>query len=123
MTSVNLPLQTERMPKGRRFLLRGIEVYVEGFGVVSVPEGYVTDYSSIPFWARWVVRWSRVDIAGVVHDYLYETRCVPRSKADMIWRIVARAGAHRANWIQAWVCWLGLRLGGWIYYYRRPTGE
>ena len=29
-----------------------------------------------------------------------------------------RAGEHRANAVQAWVCWLGLRLGGWIYYHR-----
>ena len=114
---LKLPLQTERLSDGRRRLLRDLEVYIAGYGWFTVPEGATTDYSSIPFWARWVVRWSRVDVAGVLHDHLYGMR-YDRRTADRIWRIVARAGAHRANWAQAWICWLGLRLGGWLYYRR-----
>ena len=30
---------------------------------------FTTDYSSLPWAKRWLVNWSRVDIAGVVHDH------------------------------------------------------
>lgn len=106
------PLQTERMPDGRRRLLRDLTVVAGGLTFLS-KKGEITDFSSLPFWARWVVRWSRVDIAGVVHDKLYREGIVSRRTADYIWRLIAVDGDHHANWAQAWVCWVGLRVGGW----------
>jgi hypothetical protein len=58
------------------------------------------------------VRWSKVDIAGVVHDYLYVNGGVSRAYADELWRLVALAGEHHANRFQARICWLALRIGG-----------
>ena len=115
---MRVPLQTERLTDGKRKLLRELTVDAGGLTFV-IPESYVTDYSSIPWWARWVVRWSRVDVAGVVHDHLYANQELSRRAADRIWRLIARDGYTRANWVQAWVCWLGLRVGGWIVWYRR----
>lgn len=105
-------LQTERLPDGRRRLLRDLVVCVQG-EAVTVPKDCVTDFSSIPWFGRMLVRWSRVDIAGVVHDRLYHTADLSRARADEIWRLVAISGEHRANLFQAYVGWFALRIGGW----------
>lgn len=103
-------LQTERQPDGKRRLLRELKVNVRG-KVITVPENFLTDYSSIPWFGRFLVRWSKVDIAGVVHDRLYATGECTRCEADTIWRLTALAGEHHANLFQAWVCWFFLRIG------------
>ena len=116
MSSIRLVsdlLQTERQRDGRRLLLRELVVEVGGL-MITVPAGTLTDFSSIPWFGRALVRWSKVDIAGVVHDWLYQTAFVSRARADRIWRLVAIAGDHHANAFQAWVGWLALRLAGWI---------
>lgn len=43
------------------------------------------------------MRWNRVDVAGVVHDYLYNDPAYPRLQADWIWFKVARGGQGRAR--------------------------
>ncbi len=112
-------LRTERLANGKRELLADLTRQSCGATIV-VPEGFPTDFSSIPFWARFVVRWSRVDVAGVVHDWCYDIGLTDpsgqpsRELSDAIWRDIARRGESRANTFQAWVCWAGLRLGGWI---------
>jgi len=107
------PLRTERLSDGRRLLLRELIVDVDNKRYV-VPKGFITDYSSIPLIFGWLVRWSKVDIAGVLHDYLYTVQNLTRSEADKIWREVAKAGDHAANSFQSWTGWLGLRIGGWF---------
>ena len=104
------PLQTERLPNGTRRLLRDLIVKV-GQDTIQVPAGFVTDYSSIPWFGRSLVRWSKVDIAGVIHDYLYQDGSMSRKRADEIWRIVAMSGKHNANAAQAWLAWAALRIG------------
>lgn len=106
------PLQTERLPNGRRKLLRLLSVEVDD-RTIDVPANTTTDYTSAPFFARPFIHWSRVDVAGVVHDYLYQKEQMSRRQADKVWRLVAHAGEHRANWLQAWSGWVLLRLGGW----------
>ncbi len=117
---VSGPLQTERLSNGRRMLLRELVVEVEGT-CITVPAATNTDYTSAPALVRPFIHWSRVDVAGVVHDYLYQTGGIARSEADRIWRLVAMSGEHRANTAQAWGGWLLLRLGGWLPWrrYRR----
>ena len=63
-----------------------------------------------------------MDIAGVVHDYLYRTGELSRSDADKIWRLVALKGTHHANRLQAWVCWAGLRIFG-IFAWKKRARE
>lgn len=107
-------LMTMRLPSGRRKLLqticRKVKVDDDPMRELCVPAGFVTDYSSIPWFARFLVRWSKVDIAGVFHDYLYRERKYPRAFADAVWRVLAMQGAHSANPVQAWACWAALRL-------------
>lgn len=111
-------LQTQRLENGHRKLLRTLIVKVDK-EYISIPKDSKTDYSSIPGIGRVLVHWARVDIAGVVHDWLYEEgelayKPISRSKADKIWRQVALAGKHHANFFQAWVCWFFLRIFGGI---------
>ena len=114
------PLQTERLANGRRRLLRDLVVEVDGEHH-TVPAGTETDFSTIPWFGRMLVHWSKVDIAGVVHDWLYQTGDTSRRRADVVWRRVALAGDHHANAFQAWAGWAGLRIGGWYAWdrYRR----
>ncbi|WP_298864356.1 DUF1353 domain-containing protein [uncultured Gimesia sp.] len=104
-------LQTERQPDGDRKLLRKLTVNVHD-KTISVPENFITDFSSIPWFGRFLVRWSKVDIAGVVHDRLYATAEYTRCEADTIWRQTALAGECHANIFQAWIGWFFLRIGG-----------
>ena len=108
-------LQTERLQNGQRRLLRDLKLDLTdiiGFHLV-VPKGTETDFSSIPQMFAGIVRWSKVDIAGVGHDYLYQTGILDRKICDKAWWALARSGKHRANRFQAWTCYRSLRIGGW----------
>lgn len=111
------PLSTTRQWDGRRKLNRDFSLEVEGV-VYTVDEGFLTDFSSYPFFSRILVRFDRVDVAGVIHDWIYFHGLTTRAKADQIWREVAMTGHHHANPFQAWLSWIGLRLGGWVAWNR-----
>ena len=115
-------MQTERREDGQRILLRDLKVEIEG-DPITVPAGTTTDFSSIPWYGRILVRWSKVDIAGVVHDWLYESGDTSRARADAIWRLLAVSGEHSANAIQAYIGWFALRIGGWIAWHRYRQKE
>lgn len=125
-------LRVERLPDGRRQLVRDLRVDVsrdvDGNDIVEVPKDFVTDYSSLPWGTRWLVHWSRVDVAGVVHDYLY--RCggtmpdtYSKAQSDRIWRWIALSGDRRAWPYQAWIGWFALRLFGWWAFRKRNERE
>ena len=116
-------LRTRRLDNGKRQLLRPLVVRVtvgNDLRTIVIPAGFDTDYSSIPVWLHWFVRWSKVDMAGVIHDWLYRSGGMDRREADLIWRDVALTGAQRASRFQAQGCYLvGLRLGAclsWCIY-------
>jgi len=115
-----MPLRTQRLDDGRRVLLADFSVEVYGM-VINVPAGTETDYSSIPSLASWIVRWSKVDIAGVVHDWLYRYPLdLTRKEIDHIWYLLALQGG--ATETQARLCYLGLRIGGWKPWLRLRQG-
>ena len=130
---VGAPLQTKRLPDGKRQLLTPLEVSICGH-YIRIEQGFVTDFSSIPTLLSWIVRWSRVDVAGVVHDALFNpSGCcsvfahsdpererdlvdeITINRADKIWSEVARSGSTkgRADRAQAALCHLGLYSFGW----------
>ncbi len=55
--------------------------------MITVPAGFVTDFASVPWYARWRISvLGKHSIAAIVHDYLYwEQRCT-RDEADAILR-------------------------------------
>ena len=133
-------LLVERLPNGKRKVLRDLTI-TSGNRTITVPAGFVTDYSSIPLPILIIVltaiasvldsgyllfltllcipRFSRVDLAGVVHDWLYESGGIERYRADQIWANIAMSGQSRANFVQASICFIALRVGGiypWLAY-------
>lgn len=114
---VSDPLQVERAD-GRRARKLSRNLVVKGLtdklsDRITVKSGFPTNYSSIPAPCRPIVHWSKVDIAGVVHDHLYKEQNLTRADDDHIWWQLARAGKWRADPIQACLCWLALRGFGW----------
>lgn len=110
------PLKVERQSDGTRKLLRKLVVKPPSENSkIKVSKGFITDYSSIPTIFHWIMRWSKVDVAGVVHDWLYRDPSYTRRRADRIWRDMARSGGHSANWLQAYIGWLALVVyGGFV---------
>ena len=128
----NFELKTKRLPNGDRTLIGPLKV--KGFrtalpnlqvptgdvsrGMISVDSGFITDFSSVPTPLHWVVRWSSVDIAGVVHDFLYRDTGCSRRIADDVWLELAQSGNTGVGRCRAWLCWAILRGFG---RYNRPT--
>ena len=125
---VGTRLHTKRLDGGLRELLKPLQVRICGYEI-RIKKGFKTDFSSIPTWLHGIVRWSKVDVAGVIHDVLFnpaehgsmfdeadenhERDLIGRISlrtADRIWREVALRGTgkNRANWVQAALCWFGL---------------
>ena len=78
---------------------------------VTVPEDFVTDLASVP---RLPVAYFLVGgiahRAAVVHDWFYTSHEVSRAVADKILKEAAEADG--ASWWQAWLLWVGVRVGG-----------
>jgi len=126
------PLQVERMPDGKRRLLRPLNLKILDDDC-CIPVGFVTDYSS---WPRLLPgpRFQKVDVAGVVHDWCFQHatlgwggREIGYVEANRIWYIVARAGSDpgsRASWFWGWAGRIGLFVGSWpvwLKYRRRDS--
>jgi hypothetical protein len=95
-------------------LLAPFVVDVEGAAIV-VPEGFVTDFASVPRLPITYMLFANIGHRGaVVHDYLYSTGEVPREYADLIFKELLLAegvGEFRAN-----AMYLGVRAAGGMYY-------
>jgi hypothetical protein len=53
--------------------------------VIEVPQGFVTDYASIPPVVRpWLERHGSYSRAAVIHDYLYWSQICTKTQADNI---------------------------------------
>ena len=120
------PLRVERLPDGRRRLLRALRYKVDGVKEpIVVPgdedddedESFVTDFSSDPVG---LLDWSKTDVAGVVHDYLYQNPgkvkgVTTRLQEDWIWFKIARSGKWRCSPFTACLGLLGMVLFGWLF--------
>ena len=90
---------------------------------IDVPERFLTDLSSVPWWGRWAV--SRVGPhleASIVHDWLYvawqqeKPNCATRERrlfADQVFRRAMEKAEVRR--FRTWLIYAAVRLGG-----RRP---
>jgi len=118
--------------------------YQVGLKQYWVERGFMTDFASIPFFARFIVRWNKVDDAAVIHDkpfrdgYVYD-RFGKKHYASLweINRVFRKIAQHtsnpqggwfkrtwrskdRANPAQAWAVWVGVTAGSWISWAGRP---
>ena len=109
------PLQVEILPDGRRArLLQPFRVRLRELGerVIEVPQGFETDFASVPrfFW-RVVPPWGRYSPAAVVHDYLYCAGKVTRAEADRAFlTIMQRLGVPA--WKRSIMYWAVRWFGG-----------
>ena len=116
---VSDPLQVERLDEpcarklSRDLIVMGLTD--DGDDRITVCKDFPTNYSSIPAPCRPLVHWSKVDVAGVVHDHLYKEQKLSRADDDHLWWLLARSGKWRADPIQAWLGWLALRGFGWTH--------
>ena len=94
-----------------------LKITIQDEKPIIIPKGFITDFSSIPLGLRWTIHWKRVDLAGVVHDWLYaiaKNGGRERMEVDWIWWDVAlsgKRGVTRANRFQAAAGWLGIKSG------------
>ena len=82
--------------------------------VYAIPEGFLTDFASIPrpLWSLVGHPAGRYAQAAVLHDWLYATAPVPRARADGL--LLEAMGVLGVRWSQRWAIYLGVRLGGWM---------
>lgn len=81
--------------------------------VFIVPEGFVTDFASVPrLPLAFLLTGDSAHEAAVIHDFLYSRGVVDRSTADAVFKEAAVASGEPA-W-KAALMWAGVRMGGWI---------
>lgn len=115
---LSLSILAEDLDNGTDVLRRALTYCIDGVRY-EASKGFITDYSSVPYFARPIVRFDRTRSAGIIHDKLYQTgknngEKISRWASDMAWRRIAQYGTNHANFAQAWSLWLGLRIGGWV---------
>ena len=75
-------------------LFRLVEPVVMSIGQtrIIVPDGYVTDFASLPSVLHWWIRPtdSRGARAAIVHDWIYHTHIYPRCVADAFYQVILR---------------------------------
>lgn len=82
----------------------------------TIPAGFVTDFASVPIWARWLIgRRGSHEAAALVHDWLYCAQPVSRRAADRIFRRLL-IELDVPVWRRA-LLFAGVRLGGWKGYH------
>lgn len=121
------PLKVERLNGGNKWkVLEKFEYCVgspTGMEVVTVPEGFVTDFASIPrgLWNIFPPVGGKYDKAAVIHDKMYKEPKVEinglryridRTYADEIFK--EAMGVLEVGWFSRWAIYLAVRMGGWV---------
>lgn len=117
-------LQTERVSAGQ-YRLTAPLVYqdsLNGGGIrVSVPEGFVTDYASIPRPLWWLYPPDgSYALPAVVHDYLYRNCRCSRFLADAIFRDAMRSVGVPV--LRRIAIYYAVRFFGWLFRTRSGRG-
>lgn len=84
-------------------------------GHIHVPEGFITDFASVPRLpgAYWLTG-GKATKAAVIHDYLYRTKICTRKQADDVFLEAMKATSQ--SWWRRSLMWAGVRLFGWTAY-------
>lgn len=105
-------LFVETLSSGRRVKLAKPFVVLFDRKFIAVPEGFGTDYASVPriFWSI-LPPTGKYSKAAVVHDYLYFTADVERKMADKIF--LAMMKHLRVSLWKRSLMYSAVRVGGW----------
>jgi hypothetical protein len=108
------PLHVEILSDGRSArLLRSFLVRVKDGQIIEVPQGFVTDFASVPriFW-RIIPPWGEYSPAAVVHDWLYtKAKCKRKEADDIFLELMERLGVPVI--VRTAMYW-AVRIGGGI---------
>ena len=92
------------------------EIEVSNVKIV-VPQGFVTDFASVPGLARAVISvLGRHSIPALLHDYLYWVQPCGRRDADRILRN-AMTAYHSKSWERFAVYWIVRAFGWWPWHH------
>lgn len=96
---------------GRSAVLHGPLIYNHPLKRLRVPEGFRTDFASIPrgLW-NLLPKLDRHLLAAVLHDWLYSTALVPKPECDAIF-LAAMAELGVSRW-KRYAMYLAVRLCG-----------
>lgn len=121
MGKFETPLQVELMEGEKTWKLVSDFVYNdEKFGLIAVPEGFETDFASVP---RIPIIFDLVgsmgQAAATLHDYLYTYGKISRADCDHIfWEALRTTGIGP---VRARIMWLGVRLFGWLFFMKKAV--
>lgn len=105
----------------KTWVTEGVSVYSSDTISVEVPDGFMTDFASIPFMFRWWQTGSLGPqrIGSYFHDFMYSgTNKFSRKEADLAFRkIMQMVGRGPRRWAQRWIMWSMVRLWGWAPYW------
>lgn len=86
-----------------------------------VPQGFITDLASIPFFLRGVFNVNGLSREpAVLHDWLYCVQYTTRAEADALF-LEALKGCG-VGWATRYGMYLAVRAGGWMYWSDRDDG-
>ncbi len=116
------PLVVEVMPSGKRFRLFLPFTFQLPEVKYRVPAGFVTDFASIPRFARVLIpKLGRYNKAAVLHDAIYQNAAIPvmlnRKGADLTF-LGGMVALGVAPWKRRLMYW-AVRLGGWAAWKKR----
>jgi len=85
---------------------------------ITVPRGTRTDFASIPrpLWSLVGSPVGHYTQAAVLHDALYQTGATTRRRADAL--LYEAMGCLDVRPTQRWAIWAGVRIGGWLAWWR-----
>lgn len=106
------PLRVEQVDENDWVTLKDFRYYSAVLGrELVVPEGFVTDFASVPRLPFVYFLTGGVAVrAAVVHDYLYRSRSAPRAQADAVFLEVMKLTGQ--PWWRRRLMWLGVRAFG-----------
>lgn len=108
--------EADDMDTGKWLLLQALVFDSKVAGrIITVPAGFPTDMASTPrIPIIYEVCGNIARRAAVVHDYLYTSGRESRAVADAVLREAAEATG--VSWLQRWLMWAGVRVGGASHY-------
>jgi len=104
-------------------LEKEFEYYTEILGdkvYIKVPEGFETDFASIPKIFLPIMKWrDKFNKASVIHDWLYHTRQFDRKTADKIF--LEAMAVLKIHPIKRYTFYYTVRIFGWIRWRKKET--